>query len=93
MEDIEKTIAGYSATKVLINGIDDGINEAKKDKNSIYNMLKEDMAEDPELAAYVAGKMSKSLTLEEANLIGDAALVVYQFMLCKVKNKIKNKDK
>lgn len=71
----------------FINLLDDEIQIDKEDKNSIYSMLQKQMAkDDPELAAYVAGKMSQSLTLEEANLIGDTALVVYQMMKHKTDN-------
>lgn len=57
---------------------DDGF-LGKKDKNTIYNRIKEDIADiHPELAEYVTGQMKRSLTLEEANLIGETALVVYR---------------
>lgn len=62
---------------MLASGTEDGIYERTEDKNSIYLLLQEDMSNRPALAAYVAKKMSQSVTLEEANLIGKTALVVH----------------
>lgn len=80
MAEGERDSSGINKTALKITILDDEIQLDKKDNNSIYNMIQKDMADDPELATYVARKMSESLTLEEANLIGDTALVVYHMM-------------
>lgn len=61
----------------LFRGTEDDIYDRTKDRNSIYMLLQEDMISRPALAAYVAQRMSQSVTLEEANLIGKTALVVH----------------
>lgn len=66
--------------KMLIDLVGEDILPEKKDKNAIYVELQDRMAEVPELAAFVADMMSKSLTLEEAQLIGKTALVVFEVM-------------
>lgn len=78
--DSEEDDPPNSGLKTTIAVIEDQIELHKKDKNSIYIRLQEDMADHPELAEFVANKMKVSLTLEEANLIGETALVVYKVM-------------
>ncbi len=66
--------------RTILVVLDDDIFNRRKDLNSIYKTLQEDMEDHPEIAEFVARKMSRSLTLEEANLIGETALVVYNAM-------------
>lgn len=80
MAEGEKDSSSINKIAQMITMLGNEVQLDKKDKNSIYNMLQKNMADDPELATYVASQMSESLTLEEANLIGDTALVVYLIM-------------
>lgn len=66
-----------SPVQTIIAVEEDELNLVKKDKNSIYQLLQNNMAEYGELAGYVAEKMSGSVSLEEANLVGKAALVTF----------------
>lgn len=47
------------------------------DKNSIYRVMQKYMWRHPELTNFVAQNMGKSVSLEEANLVGETALGVY----------------
>lgn len=80
MAEGEKDSSSINKIAQMITMLGNEVQLDKKDKNSIYNMLQKNMADDPELATYVASQMSESLTLEEANLIGDTALVVHLIM-------------
>lgn len=59
---------------------DDIYERTEGDKNTIYILLMEKMARRPALAAFVAERMKRSVSLEEANLVGRAALATYMTM-------------
>lgn len=57
---------------------DEGKFPGKQDKNKIYIDIQNDMANHPELALFITNQMKFSVSLEEANLVGETALVVYK---------------
>ena len=57
---------------------DEGKYPEEQDKNKIYIDIQNDMTEHPELALFITNQMKASVSLEEANLVGETALVVYK---------------
>lgn len=63
-------------TWIMVTEDDDPPNE--KDPNEIYLKIQKGMSEYPELSTYVAARMRESVSLKEANLVGETALIVYK---------------
>lgn len=78
--EVIKETGNRLPVSAAIASVEEHIDQRREDKNSIYHSLQEDMAEHPDLASYVAEKMRESVTLEEANLIGETALTVYDVL-------------
>lgn len=56
---------------------EDEIALQRENNNSIYERILHDTKENPEMAEYMVKQMQKSINLEEGNLVGETALVIY----------------
>jgi hypothetical protein len=69
---------GKSDQEDMLIAMEDSVYEVLKSKNDIWISLKDNMVRVPDLALFITGKMRSTIDLEDANLVGATALLIYK---------------
>jgi hypothetical protein len=73
-----KSSASSITKKSIIATTEDDIFPFLKDKNAIWITLKDEMHNHPDLTMFITENMRGTVNLEDANLVGTTALVIYR---------------